>query len=63
MDEGEDRDGCAESSHRDQDADWREDSPSTFLGDGSLNEKVYLSQPRATKATCRLIKPVQLRLS
>ena len=27
MDEDDDRDGCAESSHRDQDADWREDSP------------------------------------
>ena len=27
MDEDEDRVGCAESSHRDQDADWRGDSP------------------------------------
>ena len=27
MDEDDDRDGCAESSHRDQDADRRENSP------------------------------------
>ena len=35
----------------------------TFPGDGCLNKKVYLSQPRAAKATCRLIIPARLRLS
>ena len=33
-----------------------------FRGDDSLNEKVYLSLPHDTKATCRLIKSSQFRL-